>query len=294
LHVHDDEPHAAGGRIAGRGHRRTRHATGADLRARPQAGRRRRDHRLSGRETHVVDHARAHRRRARDLLRHRRGDRPLAARQDRGGAQGRRSTRLVANAGRQGLLHRHRHRGRFPRRAGARRHGLYRGDRRGAALSRRPHRRDLRGDQRHPGHRPGDAQGSAGGRQHGTALSRRIAGDRESGASEQRAGVWRDRGAPGRSDRRPRTRDAMAAGAKNVRRYARRRDALLEDVRPRRRRLHARRPGARRLADNGDGAARMALARFFAENIAVQASGLERSITEGGQSITDAQAALAE
>jgi acyl-CoA dehydrogenase len=48
------------------------------------------------------------------------------------------------------------------------------------------------------------------------------------------------------------------------------------------------------LRDNGDGAARMALARFFAENIAVQTSGLERSVTEGAQSITDAQAALAE
>jgi len=48
------------------------------------------------------------------------------------------------------------------------------------------------------------------------------------------------------------------------------------------------------LRDNGDGAARTALARFFAENIAVQTSGLERSITEGAQSITDAQAALAE
>ena len=39
--------------------------------------------------------------------------------------------------------------------------------------------------------------------------------------------------------------------------------------------------------------ARTALARFFAENIAVQASGLERSVTEGAQSITDAEAALA-
>ena len=46
------------------------------------------------------------------------------------------------------------------------------------------------------------------------ALSRRIAGNCESGASEQRAGLWRDRGAAGRSDRQPRTRDAMAAGAK--------------------------------------------------------------------------------
>jgi alkylation response protein AidB-like acyl-CoA dehydrogenase len=44
----------------------------------------------------------------------------------------------------------------------------------------------------------------------------------------------------------------------------------------------------------GDGAARTALARFFAENIAVQASGLERTVTEGAQSITNAEAALAE
>jgi alkylation response protein AidB-like acyl-CoA dehydrogenase len=45
---------------------------------------------------------------------------------------------------------------------------------------------------------------------------------------------------------------------------------------------------------NGDGAARTALARFFAENIAVQASGLERSVTEGADSVNNAQAALAE
>jgi len=44
----------------------------------------------------------------------------------------------------------------------------------------------------------------------------------------------------------------------------------------------------------GDGTARTALARFFAENLAVQASGLERSVTEGADSITDAQAALAD
>jgi alkylation response protein AidB-like acyl-CoA dehydrogenase len=42
----------------------------------------------------------------------------------------------------------------------------------------------------------------------------------------------------------------------------------------------------------GDGAGRTALARFFAENIAVQASGLERSVTEGAQSIGAADAAL--
>ena len=49
-----------------------------------------------------------------------------------------------------------------------------------------------------------------------------------------------------------------------------------------------------RLRDSGDGAGRTALARFFAENIAVQASGLERAVIEGGDSITRADAALAE
>ena len=46
--------------------------------------------------------------------------------------------------------------------------------------------------------------------------------------------------------------------------------------------------------ETDDSAARIALARFFAENIAVQSGGLERSVTEGGDSITKAQAALAE
>ena len=44
----------------------------------------------------------------------------------------------------------------------------------------------------------------------------------------------------------------------------------------------------------GDGTGRTMLARFFAENLAVQATGLERSVTEGADSITSAQAALAE
>ena len=48
------------------------------------------------------------------------------------------------------------------------------------------------------------------------------------------------------------------------------------------------------LRESGDGAARIALTRFFAENIAPQASGLERSVTEGAESITNAHAALAE
>ena len=36
---------------------------------------------------------------------------------------------------------------------------------------------------------------------------------------------------------------------------------------------------------NGEPAARVALARFFAENIAVQAAGLERTVTEGADSV---------
>ncbi|HEX5212178.1 MAG TPA: acyl-CoA dehydrogenase [Pseudolabrys sp.] len=48
------------------------------------------------------------------------------------------------------------------------------------------------------------------------------------------------------------------------------------------------------LRENGDGAARVALTRFFAENIAMQAASLERSVTEGADSINSAQAALAE
>jgi hypothetical protein len=44
----------------------------------------------------------------------------------------------------------------------------------------------------------------------------------------------------------------------------------------------------------GDGGGRTALARFFAENIAIQAGNLERSVTEGAESIIGGQAALAE
>ena len=47
------------------------------------------------------------------------------------------------------------------------------------------------------------------------------------------------------------------------------------------------------LRDGSAGAGRVALARFFAENIAVQANGLERAVTEGAPSIGAAEAALA-
>ena len=46
--------------------------------------------------------------------------------------------------------------------------------------------------------------------------------------------------------------------------------------------------------ESADGAGRTALTRFFAENIVPQATGLERSVTEGADSITGADAMLAE
>jgi alkylation response protein AidB-like acyl-CoA dehydrogenase len=44
---------------------------------------------------------------------------------------------------------------------------------------------------------------------------------------------------------------------------------------------------------NGNAAARIAIARFFAENLAVQAGGLERAVIEGAESVNAADAALA-
>ena len=46
--------------------------------------------------------------------------------------------------------------------------------------------------------------------------------------------------------------------------------------------------------ESGDGAARIALARFFSENIVPQATGFERAVIEGADSVTKAQAALAD
>ncbi|MGE0565893.1 MAG: acyl-CoA dehydrogenase [Pseudolabrys sp.] len=46
------------------------------------------------------------------------------------------------------------------------------------------------------------------------------------------------------------------------------------------------------LRSGTDAAARLTLARFFAENICVQASGLERAVTAGDKSVTGADAAL--
>ncbi len=108
-----------------------------------------------------------------------------APRQGPGAARGRCQPRGAADAHRQGVLHRHRLRGGLHGRAGARRHGLHRGDRRGADLSRCAHPADLRGHQRHPGHRPRRAQAAAGRRQGGRRLHRGAEQDRGGGARLQ-------------------------------------------------------------------------------------------------------------
>jgi hypothetical protein len=49
---------------------------------------------------------------------------------------------------------------------------------------------------------------------------------------------------------------------------------------------------ARQSGNGADAAARTAIARFFAENFVVQASGLERTVVEGADSVNTADAAL--
>ncbi len=100
-------------------------------------------------------------------------------------------TRLALNADRKGVRHRCRLRGRLARRAGAWRHGLYRGDRRRPAHARCADRRDLRGHQRHPGHRSRDPQAAAVRWRRGETLYRRAAAHRRGGQGRQRPGLRR-------------------------------------------------------------------------------------------------------
>ncbi len=146
-YVRDDERGAPAGGRPGRGHRRARLPAGPGLRAGAQTG----AHRL-GRRGHLwppryPPHADPYegqdRGRPSDLHHHRRALRPGEAGPHRGRARGGQGPPGALHPHRQGLVHRYRGRGRLPGRPGARRHGLHRGDRRGPALSRRPHRPDL-------------------------------------------------------------------------------------------------------------------------------------------------------
>ena len=113
----------------------------------------------------------------------------------------------VPGAAGQGLQHRDERRGREPGRAGARRHGLHRGDRRRAALARRAHPVDLRRHDRDPGQRPRRPQDRARRRRDGEGAGARDRSHR-SGAAGLRPrggagdGEAADRSAPGLPGRR--------------------------------------------------------------------------------------------
>ena len=119
------------------------------------------DHSSSRREAHAADDEVAHGSDAcagavRGVLA--RPRRPSS----RQGVGGRRSgARGVADSDREGLEHGVGHRSDFARHPGPRRHGLRRGDWRGAAVSRRAHLVDLRRHDRHPGERPVEPQARA-------------------------------------------------------------------------------------------------------------------------------------
>ena len=159
--------------------------------------------------------------------------------------------RLAADADRQGVRDRCRLRGLLARRAGAWRHGLYRGDRRGAALPRRAHRGDLRRHQRHPGDRSRHPQAADVGRRRRASLYRRAAAHRRCGEGRQRSGLRRDRRAARGRDRQPRAGDRMAAQGPAERGGPGRRHALSPAVRQCGRRRAARRAGAGRGAHGG-------------------------------------------
>ena len=212
--------------------------------------------------------------------------------------RGGRASRGAADAGRQGLLHRHRLRGGLDGRAGARRHGLHRGDRRGADLSRRAHPADLRGHQRHPGHRPRHAQAAARRRQGDRGLHRRARSRRPTRCAAPTgpsSGAWAS-GSARRWRRWPRRRAGWAARCARTptrRSPAPRPICACSASRPA---ASISRKGA--LAAARDGAANgqaqpIALARFFAENLATAAPGLKETIIAGAESALAPAEALA-
>ena len=101
------------------------------------------DRRASRRAAQSHDHEGAHRRRAGDLPPHRRGDRPGASFRGRGFSPDRARARVASDARRESLFERHRRRSRLDRNSDPRRHGLHRGNGRGAAPARRAHPPDL-------------------------------------------------------------------------------------------------------------------------------------------------------
>ena len=300
LHVHHDEQRPPCRRHAGRGGRRGRDPEGASPMP-MSAGRARRaiyagdgmapivhhpdvqrnllTMKALTRVARAISYACAH---AIDMARvaRRRCEAPLAG------------ARQSADADRQGVLHRCRRRGRLARRPGAWRHGLHRGDGRGALLPRRPHRADLRRHQRHPGDRPRHPQAAAGGRRAcAWATSPSSAKVAAAIRTSNREGFGRTRRGARQGARRSARGDALPAGragrrAGRARRWPARRPISGCSRWP---------PAApiwRKAALADDGQDRIALCRFFAENLLGETAALKERVIGGAESLVAAGAAL--
>ena len=225
--------------------------------------------------------------RARHLLRDRDRARPRRHAPDDAARMAAQRARRAADAGRQGLLDRHRHRGRLARRAGAWRHGLHRGDRRRAAfIATRASRRSTRAPTASRRSTSSTRKLPLGG---GAAVELYLA---ELRASSKRVNASNDPALGWTGVRLARGGQKSGAGDRLdgcPARHGRRRKRW-----PAPRPIcgcSARRAGGCLLAQQAlaavrlgtDAAARIALARFFAENFAVQAPALEHTVVEGGQ-----------
>ena len=131
----------------------------------------------------------------------------------------------------------------------------------------------------------------------GVGAARRTRRHRQAGRGLERSGVRHHRRQAARRARLARARQQMAAGARDLgaERCARRRHALSAAVRLDARRLHAGRRSARRRAigeAGGDPQRYVTLARFFAENITVQAGALEKTVTDSAEAVNGADAVL--
>ena len=208
----------------------------------------------------------------------------------------RRRPRRVADADRQGVLHRYRQRGHLAWRPGPWRHGIYRGDRRRAALSRCAHHPDLRRHQRHPVDRSCHPQTRRQWRRVGLDPARRTHRDRDPGRDLERSGLRHHRR---QTARRlvARPHQPLAAGARDIgaERSAGGSHALSAAVRIDARRMHARRRSARRARSRRGRRRSAALCHageFFAENISVQAAALERTVMDSAEAVNGADAVL--
>ena len=195
VHVHHDERGPLCRRRAGHRGGRARLPEGRGLCARPRAGAPggrlaedgRHDHPPPRRQAHADDDARADRRLARHGGGGRGGLRRGACAHRQGRTRAEPGLLRIPGAAGQGLLDRDEPGGHEPGRAGARRHGFHRGDRRRAVLPRRQDPDHLRRHDGDPGQRPDRAQDGARRRRRGQGHRRPDRGDRKGTGREATA-----------------------------------------------------------------------------------------------------------